>query len=331
MKKVGLIGCGYMGSMHADCYEAMSDRVQIVAVADLVEENAMKFSKRFNAKIYIDANDLILNADVDYVDICLPTYLHAEYAIMAMEKGLDAFVEKPLCLTAEEADKLVSVQEKTGRIVQVGQVIRFWDEYVWLKEAKESGKYGKLIFANFKRLSPYPTWAWNNWLHDASLSGGMAQDLHIHDADFARYLMGNPTEVKSGGVIDSDGLTDSITAVLKFDTASVTVEGSWSFPASFPFSMSFVARFEKAVVYHNSATGEFILYPNDGNAENITVNKVYTASSSSGGNVSSLGGYYNELKYFLDRLDNPSLPDIASVAEGAESLKLVLKEIDMLK
>ncbi len=331
MYKVGLIGCGFMGSMHADCYAALRDKVSVVAVADLIPERAESFSKRFDATIYQDAKDLIENANVDYVDICLPTYLHCEYAVQAMQKELHVFVEKPLCLSNEEAEKMLTVQKETGKIAQVGQVIRFWDEYVWLKEAKESNRYGKLLFATLRRHSPRPTWAWENWLHNPKLSGGMAFDMHIHDVDYVRYLFGDPKRVKTGGAMEAPGLTEYIATVFEYDDAAAAIDCCWNYPAAFPFSMYFCARFEKATVVHNSATGEFMLYKEDGTGEEIHIEKSFEASASAGGNVSSLGGYYNELEYFLKRLDDPTLPDIASLEEGAKTVKLVLNEIAQIK
>ena len=150
MIKVGLIGCGYMGTMHKNCYAALSNQVEVAAVADVRPEKAKALAEGTNAVIYDSAEALINNADVDYVDICLPTYLHAQYTIAAMKKGFHVFVEKPLCMSKEECAEILKTQEETGKMAQVGQVIRFWDEYVWLKEVKESGKYGKVISASFK-------------------------------------------------------------------------------------------------------------------------------------------------------------------------------------
>ena len=112
MFKVGLIGCGFMGTMHINCYKAMSDRVEIVAVADLRADKAKELAEGTSAVIYNSAEELINNADVDFVDICLPTYLHTKYAVMAMEKGFNVFVEKPLCMNEEEAALLLETQKK---------------------------------------------------------------------------------------------------------------------------------------------------------------------------------------------------------------------------
>ncbi len=326
MLKVGLIGCGYMGTMHANCYKALSDKVEVVAVADIRNDKAKELADMFGAKIYADGEDLIKAENVDFVDICLPTYLHEKYAVMAMKNDRHVFVEKPLCRSNEEAENLLKVQKETGKIVQVGQVIRFWDEYAWLKDVKEKGTYGKLISGSFKRLSPRPEWAWENWLHDAEKSGGMALDLHIHDIDFIRYLMGEPKEVKAVGLEEKEGLTEYMMTSYIYDDAVLNAEGCWSYPADFRFSMAFCVRFEKATVYHDSALGEFIVYPADGGKFTPELSKADIGTAGSG-NISSLGGYYNELKYFVELLENPSLPNIASLAEGARSVELALEGI----
>ena len=83
--EVGLIGCGFMRSMHANCYLHIED-AQVTAVADVRREKAEELAALSGAEIYSDGYELIANADVDVIDICLPTYLHARYAMAAMEK-----------------------------------------------------------------------------------------------------------------------------------------------------------------------------------------------------------------------------------------------------
>ena len=82
MIKIGLIGCGFMGAMHANCYKNI-EGVELVAVADVRREKAQELAS--GAEIFADGMDLIKNAEVDAIDICLPTYLHAEYALAAMD------------------------------------------------------------------------------------------------------------------------------------------------------------------------------------------------------------------------------------------------------
>ncbi|MBR2722466.1 MAG: Gfo/Idh/MocA family oxidoreductase [Clostridia bacterium] len=322
MLKVGLIGCGFMGAMHANCYKNLAD-VEIVALADLRREKAEELAAGTNAAIYGDGYDLIAQADVDIIDICLPTYLHAEYAMKAMEKVKYVFVEKPVALTAEEGDAMLKKAQETGVCVQVGQVIRFWDEYVALKGMIESGKYGKVVNANFRRLSPRPTWGWEDWLLDNARSGGAGQDLHIHDVDYALSLFGEPKTFCS--VRNVLGEPKSyVNTLMQYEDFVVGVEGTWDLPASYPFTATFRVVLEQAVV--ENAGGKFMLYTNDG-AEEIVIEKKELVGGVEGGNISDLGGYYNELLYFCEQAKKGASIEKATLADGVSSLKFLLKEL----
>ncbi len=324
MIKVGLIGCGFMGGMHSACYDVI-DGAQVVAVADVRREKAEEVAKVHNAEIYATGEELIANADVDVIDICLPTYLHTQHAVLAMKKGRNVFLEKPVCLTEEEGELLLKTQEETGAIVQVGQVIRMWDEYVWLKEAADANKFGKIHSAVFKRLSSYPTWAWENWLHQGDKSGSVALDMHIHDVDFMRYLMGEPESFNSLATRDNTGMIEQIFTSFKYKNAVATVEGCWHYPVDFPFTAQFRVMFESATVV-NGADGLMVYYK-DGGQEKIEIKPSFESENNIGGNISSLGGYYNELRYFIDKLNAGETPDVAPLCEGIKSVNLALSEI----
>ena len=322
MLKVGLIGCGFMGSMHANCYRNI-EGVQLTAVADIRNEKAKELVGKDDVAIYGDGKELIENADVDVIDICLPTYLHAKYAMQAMEKVKYVFVEKPVALTVAEAKAMIAKSAETGCRVQVGQVIRFWDEYVKLKEIAESGLYGKVINANFRRISPRPTWGWNNWLLDPTLSGGAGQDLHVHDSDYVLSLFGKPESFYS--IKNSIGEKNSyICTLMQYRDFAVTVEGTWDLPTTHPFEASFRVVFEKATV--ENVGGKFMLYTDTG-AEEIKIDKKELAGGYKGGNISDLGGYYNELLYFTECAKQNNPIEQATLPSAAESLEFVLKEI----
>lgn len=324
MLKVGLIGCGFMGGMHSACYNAI-DGVEVVAVADIRAEKAEEIAKLHNAKIYSTGNELIENADVDVVDICLPTFLHTEHAVKAMKAGRNVFIEKPVCMSPEEGALLLATEKETGAKVQVGQVIRSWDEYVWLKETADKKIYGEIQSAVFKRLSSKPTWGWENWLHDAKRSGSMALDLHVHDVDFMRYLMGEPDGLHSNAVRNEKGIIEQIFTTFTYGDAAVTVEGCWDYPADFPFEAGFRVKFEKATVVLD--VNGLAVYPIEGGKIVPELKPSFEGDNNIGGNISSLGGYYNELKYFVEKLNAGEELTIAPLAEGVKSVELVLSEI----
>ena len=322
MLKVGLIGCGFMGTMHANCYKNIPG-VALAAVADIRPEKASEIAAGTNAAIYGDGKDLIANADVDIIDICLPTYLHAEYALLAMDKVHYLFVEKPVTLTVQESEALLEKSKLTGCQVQVGQVIRFWDEYVALREMVQENRYGAVVNANFRRISPSPDWGWNNWLHDVSVSGGAAQDLHIHDVDYVLSLFGQPQALYS--VKNTRGEQNSyINTLMQFDGFAVSVEGTWDLPASHPFQASFRVVFENAVVENDG--GQFMLYTKDGAQQIVIEKKELTLEGGTQGNISDLGGYYNELLYFVNQAKAGAPIEQANLTDAANSLKFLLQK-----
>ncbi len=321
MLKVGLIGCGFMGAMHANCYSAI-DGVEITAVADLRREKAEALAG--GAEIFADGADLIAKADVDVIDICLPTYLHAKYALLAMDKVKYLFIEKPTALTVAEGKELITKAEACGCNVQIGQVIRFWDEYVELAKIIKSGKYGKVVNANFRRISPRPDWGWEDWLLKGELSGGAAQDLHIHDVDYALSLFGEPQKYYS--VKNLIGEKNSyINTLMQYNDFVVSVEGTWGLPTCYPFESTFRVVFEKAAI--ENAGGKFMLYTDEGASE-IKIEKTKAVgSANAGGNVSDLGGYYNELLYFTNRAKASEKIEKATLKDGVDSLEFLMREI----
>ncbi|MCL2751774.1 MAG: Gfo/Idh/MocA family oxidoreductase [Firmicutes bacterium] len=325
MIKIGLLGTGFMGGTHLAAYKRLLSKggFRVAAVADLDIKKAEKLAAVFGAKVYPSAEELLINADVNTVDICLPTYLHYEYAMKAVGRGYHVFVEKPLCLSGKDAQSLAEAARAKGVISMVGQCIRFWDEYVWLKNCVERKTYGAVASAHFERLSPRPMWSWNGWSLKKEHSGGAALDLHIHDSDYMLYLFGEPAKVAS--VRNKTGETDGyIMTLCDYSGFVVTLEGTWNLPASYPFEMYYRVVFEKAVVEFSSKTG-LKVYTDTG----VTVPELVkqcTADADAGGNISDLGGYYNELAYFLDCLKLGNKAGAASLSDGAKSVAFVEKE-----
>jgi len=326
MIKIGIIGLGFMGETHASAYKQLKSVLdfEITAVADTNCEKADKIANLFEAKAFYSYQELIDEADITTVDICLPTFLHYEYASNAITKGLNVFIEKPLCLNSKDAFSLVKLAEEKKVFSQVGQCLRFWTEYEYLKSVLDDGVYGKVKHIKLRRLSPRPHWGWNNWLLDEKLSGGAALDLQIHDADFALYLFGNPTKIRSF-VNHDGGKYSSIVSELKYDNHTVMTEASWDYPLSFPFEMSYVAAFEKATIIFSSLYGLQVCMA-DGTRFCPDLTKECMEQNDAGGNISDLGGYYNELYYFIDCINHGVQPVKASLSAGAEAVELTEKQ-----
>ena len=326
MVKVGLVGAGFMGHMHAECY-ANCPNAELVAVADIRKDNAKEVAAKHGAKALKSASTLFRRDDVDLVDICLPTYMHARFAVRAMRAGKHVLCEKPMALKLPDARRMVATARETGVKFMVAHVIRFWPEYQVLKEIYDEGRLGKLAALSLTRVSPNPTWSWEGWLNKAPLSGAALVDLHVHDADFVRYLLGEPLGLDTSGA-RREGGWDYLFTHYYYPDMVVCAEGGWNMPAEFPFSMGYRAVFEKATLdFSTSHTPTLALYPAEGGVEHPDLPKPDVAAADTGGNISDLGGYFNEIRYFVDCIDNHEEPTVVTPEDACASVALILKEI----
>lgn len=324
MVKVGIIGAGFMGNMHATVYSQLPD-VKIVGIADIRGEKAKNLATKFKTIPYFDPDQLIKRDDVTLIDICLPTYLHKEYVIKSAEAGKDIICEKPIALSVEDAEEMIKICEEKKVRFAVAHVIRFWPEYKLLKEIYDSGKYGKLLTISMRRVSPVPSWGWENWFLDQQKSGGAVIDLHIHDTDFLLYLTGEKPYKIYSRVKQIEGLDTHIFTIFTFkDDMIAEVEGGF-FPPNFPFEMSFTAKFEKATVdYSSNKTPSLCIYELSGKIDKPVFTKI--RANGVEGNIEDLGGYFHELRYFVDHIIHNKPFQVITPLDAKNSLELVIKE-----
>lgn len=326
MVKVAILGAGFMGGMHAEVYRNLP-HAEVVAVADRDLDKARKLAGRYGVTAYSIAEDLLDRERIDVVDICLPTFLHKEYAVKAAQEGKHILCEKPIALTTEDADAMIDTADQAEVKFMIGQVIRFWPEYIKLKEIYDSGELGKLLNLTCIRLSPTPDWAWDNWLTDPERSGGALLDLHIHDTDYLLYLLGKPLSLICS-TSNHPLLYGHVFTTFTFsDNVIAFAEGGWDMPESFPFTMAYTALFEKGVVEFNSRAAKTLaIYKSGRKVKHPEVQQELVSTENTEGNIVQLGGYFSEIKYFVDSVENDQEPVQASARAARDSLKIVLAE-----
>ncbi len=334
--KVGLIGCGGMGTVHNLSLKALSNKldIEVAAVADCRPEFLDRAAQQWtNVKKYTWGMDLIQDADVDAVHICLPSYLHAEHAIAAMEKGYHTLIEKPVCLSRTDCEKLLEAERRTGVKVMVGQVVRYFDEYRYLKEVYDQNTYGKLKSIQMHRISGDVTWGYEDWFHDEKKSGSVVLDLHIHDVDFLRYLIGEPDTFTVNSTSFDSGMVNHIVTSYKFGDVFAVVEGAWDVSPKLPFEAYYRACFEDAtIVYCNLHQPSLVVYHKDGRVITPELTPEYSAEDNTAGiNLSSIGPYYTEIKDFYECIRDNKPFSIAPLTEGIQSVLLAMKELEQTK
>ena len=330
MQKVAIIGMGFMGAMHAQCYRQIPN-AKLVAFVDIDSDRAQKVCDQIKLKlpIYSSLKALFSKEEIDVVDICLPTDLHAQAALEAIAHGKNVFCEKPFALTVADAKKVRDAAKKKKVKMQIGQVLRFWPEYTAFTEFVKSKKAGKLLSLTLQRRAGAPTYSSNQWLLNGKRSGGAALDLHIHDTDFVIALLGKPKSVSARGTTDKRGMTHIFTTYDYGKNLAVQAEGGWNYPDTWGFQMAFQALFEKGTVEMDSNKTPSITFVLEGKPrETLEVKAVQAgASTAKTGNISSLGGYFLELEYFIQCLEKKKTPAIATPDQALESVRVTLAEI----
>jgi predicted dehydrogenase len=329
MQKILITGFGFMGEVHAQVYSSLS-KATLAAVVDHDVTAAQNKIKRLglSAPVYRDFAEALAAHAIDVVDICVPTKLHPGYIRQALAAGKHVFCEKPFAATATEADSLAAAAAKAGVKMQIGQCIRFWPEYQALERFTREKRGGRLLSLSLYRRSGRPGYSVGDWVNKEDLSGGAAFDLHIHDTDYVHHLLGKPQAVTSVGTKDPTGWSHLFTTY-HFDGVAVTAEGGWNYPPEWGFQMGFEAIFENAVIEFNSRVSPTLMITGKKGPRKPMPFTSPKAGKTSGtkGNISSLGGYANELRYFIDCIEAGRHPEIATPQQGAESVRTVLAEI----
>ena len=329
--KIGIIGCGGMGITHILALKALAQQMdlELVAFAERKQAHQKRVLKIWpQAKVYEQGKDLLESENLDAVHICVPSYMHTEYAIMAMKKNMAVLIEKPACLTESDCEKLLETEKQTGVSVMVGQVVRYMDEYKYLKEVYDTNKYGQLQSLTMNRISGVPIWGFDDWFFDTDKSGSVVMDLHIHDIDFMRYMLGEPKEIKAFGSKIRDGLINRIVSIGQYDNLTVAVEGLWDSIPELPFEASFRASFEEAtLVFKSTETPSLTVYEKGKDKFHPKFIKDDIGNAKEAGiNISELGPYYAEIKDFYECLTKGQKIKVAPLIEGIKSVKLALKE-----
>lgn len=241
--RFAIIGCGRISKIHTSVIPELSG-AKITAVCDIVEERAKNYAEKFKCELYKDYRELIKSKDVDIVDICTPTYLHAEMAIRAAESGKHLIVEKPMALSLADANAMVKASEDNRVKLFVVKQNRYNPPIVKLKEAIDEGRFGKIFYGNttvfWHRDHSY--YDEHEWFRVRGKGGGVLINQASHNIDMLVWLMGPVESVyaKVGIMTHKIETEDLGLAILKFKSGAWgTVEATTSvFPRNIEGSVS---------------------------------------------------------------------------------------------
>ncbi len=318
MLKAVIIGLGSIARTgHLPAFKYLEEKGKVKLVAGY-DPNVKSLSEQVKSNLSVDTSntvtdlrlydsvDEMLSAEQpDIVDICIPTPYHCEMTCDMLKRGYHVFCEKPMARTYSEAKSMLAAAEHSGKKLMIGQCVRFFPAYSYMKQEYENGTLGKPVTAMFRRISFPPAWGSGSWFFDYSKSGGCLHDMSLHDIDYARYLFGEPKWV-SCFKKDVRCECDSVLSTLVYDNFNVHILGDWAMEGV-PYSVDFRVGFEKAtLVLEND---KLTVYNADGTS--------YTPR------LDTRSGYTIELESFADWINGSGENCENPPESSARSIKLV--------
>ncbi|MBN1998941.1 Gfo/Idh/MocA family oxidoreductase [candidate division KSB1 bacterium] len=321
MIRFAVAGFGFIGKLHADII-LKHPKAELAAVVD---SNLSKIDavtkgnidtgdiQKLPAKVarYQSFEKMLQDTSIDCVSICVPTFMHKKMSVQALEAGKHVICEKPMALSLEDCDQMIETAERTNRHLFIGQCLRFWPEYIALKQKVQKTGLPKSII--FRRVSPPPSWAdADNWFFDPLRSGGCLFDLHVHDVDMINFLFGEPVAVFSTGNSGSSGINISvITQYIFSQNMACLAEASWQYP---DFKMAYSAVFETGLLEYDCTQNPSIYFKATGESKAEVIS------------IADGDGYIKEYDYFIDCLEKNKAPEIITAQSARQSIKITLME-----
>jgi myo-inositol 2-dehydrogenase/D-chiro-inositol 1-dehydrogenase len=226
--KVGIIGAGYIGGVHAGLL-ARDARVSIVAVQDILVERAGRLAQSIGATVIDSAEELIRSVDAIY--ITTPNTKHTALALSAIGAGKHVFCEKPMATSLADAKAVLDLSAQSKAVFQVGHNRRFAPVYVTLKQmiAEASAPHSAHVKMNRGELIK------PEWVADPQITGGFLYETTIHMFDMMRFLFGEVTEMSALGSSHEYPEIDDFSVLLGFAnglhaTLCSSADASWLFP-----------------------------------------------------------------------------------------------------
>lgn len=319
--KIGLIGRGGISAAHESAYRHMQKDgmdIQIVAYCDICPERLEGLE---HARTYTDIDTFLTEEQgkLDYVDICLPTYLHAEVSVKALRAGYHVLCEKPMALNPEQTSAMLAAAKASGKHFMIAHCCRFMGATKLMRDVILSGELGKVCNAEFYREggSREPM-GYQNWFRNGDLSGGVLLDLHIHDVDLIVWLFGMPKAVSAAAkqIMTKNGY-DSVSVNYFYENGMyINAKSDWSIAHDQFNTRGMRINFEKGYMYldRTSERNAFVKVTEDG-----TVTDLWPQVDAD--------MYYNELCYYIDCLKKGIAPELCPPEQSAEAVRLVMAEM----
>jgi UDP-N-acetyl-2-amino-2-deoxyglucuronate dehydrogenase len=321
---VGIVGGGNISETHARAAHE-TDGVEVAAIYGQNQEKTARLSQRFGGKVFTTLPAFLQNKPLDLVMIGSPSGLHAEQGIAAAQAGLHVLVEKPLDISTERADALISECVRAGVKLAVCFQDRVAPDIRRLKDLIAAGTLGKpiLISARVKWYRPPEYYSGSRWRGTAALDGGGALiNQGVHTVDLLLWLMGDVARVSARSLtaLHDIEVEDTVVATLEFANGAIgTLEAATSVYPGYPRRIELTGSRGTIILEHDRIvaadllSGQVDLQQPTGQGSNPAATSPV---------VSDVTGHKELLKDFIGAIETNSRPNCDGV-EGRRGVELV--------
>jgi myo-inositol 2-dehydrogenase/D-chiro-inositol 1-dehydrogenase len=235
--RVAILGAGFIAEIHLESYHRFVPDAEVVALYSRRPEHARAFAERHHiSQSFTDLDRAITESDCDVVDVCLPNMLHHRATLAAARAGKHVIIEKPFCMTLEEADEMIGACEAAGRKLMYAEELCFAPKYERVRRLVQENAVGDVFM--MKQLEKH-SGPHSDWFYDVEQSGGgVLMDMGCHAFGWFRWMLGGRPVVKSvWATMDTvfhKGRThgeDNAVAVVEFENGVIGLaEDSWAKP-----------------------------------------------------------------------------------------------------
>jgi UDP-N-acetylglucosamine 3-dehydrogenase len=309
--KAAVIGVGMMGRNHVRVYAQMGESV-LVAAADADVAALESVARTYKVNIYTDYQEMLDKEKPDLVSVAVPTRLHREVSIAAMERGVHVFLEKPIAASVAEGQDIAECAHRTGAKLTVGHIERFNPAVIELKKQLDAGQLGRIFQIHARRVGPFPP-----RVEDV----GVVIDLATHELNLLEYLTGSRVESVYADIEREIHAQheDLLTGILKFKDGTVGIlDINWLTPTKIR-ELSLIG--ERGMFSVNYLTQDLYFYENDylnGHWEGLAIMGV-SEGRKIRHNIKRREPLVVELESFIDAIERDTEPQIG----GKEALRAV--------
>lgn len=269
--RIGIVGTGWIAATHMKTYLQMED-VEIVAAAELVEGKAEEFFKTFgieNAKCYKSDIEMYEKENLDAVSICTYNKTHAECTINALNAGVNVLLEKPMCVTTEEAVEIMRAEKESGKILSIGFQPRFDSDMKLVKKVVQSGVLGKIYYIQTGggRRNGIPFPLGTTFIEESTGAIGAMGDIGCYSLDMVLNAIGYPKPLTvTGYTSDFHGKNPNYSGYIKSNHSDYAkLFGVDDFAAAFiRLEGDIILDFRIAWAMHLDTPGDTIILGTEG-------------------------------------------------------------------